>query len=1136
MGELIDTTRKARLAARSANIRQADIAQRSNRTYGGNNPYNSPARDNYQTYPYDYFCGADAKIFFGDVWVDDIATIQYNINQSKTPIWGYASQYYDAIAKGQVIVQGNLSIQFKEVGYLNVIQRLLEQQRSQSTERIKKSLQKYQLRAEYGAAKYIPGLNTREGENGVVHSANGTPQFIRQGQTIEEILEDKIIGTSLGTSFFEKGKSSQEKHRDFEDFAELLEDTIWGDSNNKPYEAKLNKGLRRPDEFDYNNNGGIIVGRPPYDDVLNILLTFGDINDFRSEHTIISINDVHFQSQGFIVAIDGSPIAEQYSFFARNINDSIGHSKVYRINPIKLDVGIDDLEISKLENIDAIQDQLIKERIPQFIKIVAKAALPRGGLWKNISNSPEGFTLTMDHFDVQSQLNEQFDDSFAEVEKYASRDSRYAERKTQEALDRTEAIKNRYQANEQFSFNSHEPLVDQIIKYVEREFNEFKRTEIDLNNSQYIVDVEFRSSPNGSVDNTITMVLEQSVPNSRTYKVIAPTRQNYGATNIITRTDLFRDIAPIDEFNEELEAMEKDLQDKQRRALDKQGEYEDELKRLTEEKADKLTKDLVNINKDIERLRAKDDLNVFQQNKLERLERDQIEIAYQIETLTDDQYNEDDRSLLRRSNRDDFDANRYSYDQYGNIAEHYGDEANRVTETQNEFEDEYVNNGVGGVQYDLSMSPSAQQLQNDANLLTRPEFNPQLQQPGTDLAALEEQRSDQLQDANAQRLQEIGDRLAEFDPNEIGTDPSQHNSDDIRALLEDNGILTKDPQTPFQEPVDYSTFSQESIAGLLTTEGVISDVVGQGRTLVTSAWDSFDLHQDNSRHLTGDAFDIRSQDFTDPEKDDIHQELINQLGPDYTVLLEDRGTDNEHFHIQYNRPEGQQPVSNPSNLDLYRSNQPIDDPVSDMTPLLDPYTDYIPESDDITMTPITDIQDPQTPLFITQEPVSQGYSYEPPTQDQLIADSPYGPFVSQEEQPQTPSSDGSANPSDPWAPGTPLYEWNRLIAGYGGEDEYNRNLITSGPDGSFEMTPGMEEDLQLAREWAAEPQPFYLEEDDNGNFVITSSFSHRGVTVPPEQNPYDVLSLTNDQWESATYEDRVKLVVLWSSSAWEEDL
>jgi len=69
-------------------------------------------------------------VFFGDIWVDDIVTIQYGIRQAKMPVFGFAAQNYEAMAYGTVLGEGVLSISFKEVGYLNVINNVLKEQRN----------------------------------------------------------------------------------------------------------------------------------------------------------------------------------------------------------------------------------------------------------------------------------------------------------------------------------------------------------------------------------------------------------------------------------------------------------------------------------------------------------------------------------------------------------------------------------------------------------------------------------------------------------------------------------------------------------------------------------------------------------------------------------------------------------------------------------------------------------------------------------------------------------------------------------------------------------------------------------------------------------------------------------------------
>lgn len=72
----------------------------------------------------DYYCGSDVVVLIGDTWVDDIITIQYTNTNNKSPIYGYMSEEFDAVAKGTRIIQGQFAIAFKEIGYLyNILDR-----------------------------------------------------------------------------------------------------------------------------------------------------------------------------------------------------------------------------------------------------------------------------------------------------------------------------------------------------------------------------------------------------------------------------------------------------------------------------------------------------------------------------------------------------------------------------------------------------------------------------------------------------------------------------------------------------------------------------------------------------------------------------------------------------------------------------------------------------------------------------------------------------------------------------------------------------------------------------------------------------------------------------------------------------
>jgi hypothetical protein len=73
-------------------------------------------------YNYDAVSGSQIVIKFGEnVLLDDATAIQFSLSQSKKPIYGYHSQYFDTVASGVVIVHGRLFINFIHQGYLRLL-------------------------------------------------------------------------------------------------------------------------------------------------------------------------------------------------------------------------------------------------------------------------------------------------------------------------------------------------------------------------------------------------------------------------------------------------------------------------------------------------------------------------------------------------------------------------------------------------------------------------------------------------------------------------------------------------------------------------------------------------------------------------------------------------------------------------------------------------------------------------------------------------------------------------------------------------------------------------------------------------------------------------------------------------------
>ena len=59
-----------------------------------------------------------------------------------------------------------------------------------------------------------------------------------------------------------------------------------------------------------------------------------------------------------------------------------------------------------------------------------------------------------------------------------------------------------------------------------------------------------------------------------------------------------------------------------------------------------------------------------------------------------------------------------------------------------------------------------------------------------------------------------------------------------------------------------------------------------------------DGHPQDDPHTNGFALDLRSKHLSDEQRHAVLHALRVSLGSTYTVLLENEGMDNEHYHIQ----------------------------------------------------------------------------------------------------------------------------------------------------------------------------------------------------------------------------------------------
>lgn len=222
----------------------------------------------YQRFKSEYFSGADVRIYFGDIWVDEITNLQFTLQEQVVPIYGYASYTWDKVARGNRFIQGSFNINFKESYYLHsVMQRLSSKMKTNSTT--------------------TPMFDTKQW---------------KEGLDIEHLIA-------------KAGKSS------FDELANEFEKTMWGEAANV-YLKDITRGRFMHPYF--NNDEQL------QEHGFNILIAYGPMNEpngMNASSTAHSLVDVQLTGVSQIVGGDGRPVEEQYTFIARDLDGNV--AKVY---------------------------------------------------------------------------------------------------------------------------------------------------------------------------------------------------------------------------------------------------------------------------------------------------------------------------------------------------------------------------------------------------------------------------------------------------------------------------------------------------------------------------------------------------------------------------------------------------------------------------------------------------------------------------------------------------------------------------------------------------------------------------------------------------------------------------------------
>lgn len=309
------------------------------------------------SYKYDCFAGAQVSVFVDNIWVDDVVSIQFTVTEPKSPIYGYASRFYDLAASGNRIIQGQLAIAYTEEGYLTTIlnQRRKNLYGSDSViDRTTTSGSPLATMSEVGGPTDLwktadGGLdNTKLQQVGAERKrllglAEGArpADYTTQLKRIEEEYA-RLIQISLGkqpaTQSYTRSTirdllGDERGLSNYEDLAELMEDAQLDPTKLKALKEGVKwsvvrgyKGeyrLRKALEFDLEE--GRTKESVPFNyigDGFDMIIMYGDFSIGSAEHTLKVLSDVHFTSEGQVVEANGNPIIEVYTFFARDIGDT----------------------------------------------------------------------------------------------------------------------------------------------------------------------------------------------------------------------------------------------------------------------------------------------------------------------------------------------------------------------------------------------------------------------------------------------------------------------------------------------------------------------------------------------------------------------------------------------------------------------------------------------------------------------------------------------------------------------------------------------------------------------------------------------------------------------------------------------
>ncbi len=257
--------------------------------------------------PYDlqYYSGNQAQIYIGDVLIDEVTSFHYSVRQSKAPVYGYASQLFDAVAPGQVLVQGSFSVNFVESGYLWLI---LNRYKSFQNN-LDKALNRIPGLKNVSPSSVLSSKGTKvSGGSNIPYSRitnnNKSLDFISQAN-IKKLINgqsstDERFEIYKNIAYYATINQPSDVNSAYQQIVNVFEDEVWQEDI-----ADVDLLARRVDDNFF--------------DDFDMFVIFGDFTKQGTSHTVRRIRNVHLLGQAQSIELGGEPLQESYEFFARNI-------------------------------------------------------------------------------------------------------------------------------------------------------------------------------------------------------------------------------------------------------------------------------------------------------------------------------------------------------------------------------------------------------------------------------------------------------------------------------------------------------------------------------------------------------------------------------------------------------------------------------------------------------------------------------------------------------------------------------------------------------------------------------------------------------------------------------------------------